>query len=126
MSDEFWHIGVLLKAFVPRIYGGVRREIAELTLIPYLGGARARKAFDAGLKSIRDIATCRLRKLSAILQIGLVIAHRIKTAAQALVQQEEQSVAEALERLRAESGTDVSKLLIPNDAQEMDSEGVFA
>jgi len=99
LSDEFWHLGTLLRSFIPRIYGGVRREVADLTLIPYLGGQRARRAYDAGLKSIRDVASCPLSKLRGILRIGSMIATRIKVAAQALVIQEAQSMADEIDEL---------------------------
>eukprot|EP00466_Bigelowiella_natans_P020254 jgi/Bigna1/129359/aug1.8_g4067 len=65
----------------------------------YLGGQRARRAYDAGLKSIRDVASCPLSKLRGILRIGSMIATRIKVAAQALVIQEAQSMADEIDEL---------------------------
>ena len=75
LKGELPYIGRLRR----RIRYGVREELLELVGLAGVGRIRARRLYNAGLRSLRDVASVRVEELARIPSIGRELAKKIKT-----------------------------------------------
>ncbi|MGQ9722619.1 MAG: ATP-dependent DNA helicase [Candidatus Jordarchaeum sp.] len=62
-----------------RLKYGVKEELLELVKLSGVGRIRARRLFNVGLKTLRDLASVKVEELAKIPTIGKEIAKKIKT-----------------------------------------------
>jgi helicase len=72
-----------------RIEKGVKPELLPLVKLEGIGRVRARILYDSGLKSIQDLKTARLDRLTGLLLIGPRLAKKIKEQVGGFVKAEE-------------------------------------
>ena len=61
------NLELLLSQFQDRLQFGVQRELVDLVRLPLLNGQRARILYDAGVKSISDLAVSEPAQIEHIL-----------------------------------------------------------
>jgi len=63
-----------------RVRNGVREELLELVQLPGIGRKRARALYNAGFRSVNDVARAKVADLLSVEGIGLRIVENIKKA----------------------------------------------
>lgn len=91
LASLFRHKDLLpyLAKLTVRIEKGVKPELLPLVKLEGIGRVRARILFNSGLKSIHDLKTARLEKLTALPLIGPRLAKKIKEQVGGFVKAEE-------------------------------------
>lgn len=79
-----WDCGDLWKIIPPRIMYGISKEMIPLVRIPGIGGKRAKKLWDQGLRTVEDVSDVRNKRgLLKVLQPAM--AARVQKAASELI-----------------------------------------
>ncbi len=73
-NEKLHKLSRTLGELVHRVRYGVKSELLELVSIPGIGRVRARKLYNAGFKTLRDIAESSIRELARIEGIGVNLA----------------------------------------------------
>jgi len=71
-----------------RIKEGIREDILQLVLIPGIGRVRARRLYDAGLRSIEDVASASPERIKAIYGFSDTLANAIIRRARTIASKE--------------------------------------
>lgn len=79
----------MLEELTVRVENGVRKELVELVIIPKVGRVRARRLFNAGFRSLEDIARAGVERLKAVEGIGESLAKDIVSFAQERISKKE-------------------------------------